>query len=64
MNQSASEFQILIYGQDFLPSVGGVQTVMDLLARGLVARFSAALRPKLLPICCHGSYEDGRERNG
>lgn len=36
MNSRSREFKILIYGEYFLPVVGGVQTSMNLLARGLV----------------------------
>ncbi len=36
MNRKTHEFKILIYGEYFLPVVGGVQTSMNLLARGLV----------------------------
>jgi glycosyltransferase involved in cell wall biosynthesis len=36
MNQKDREFKILIYGEYFLPVIGGVQTSMNLLARGLV----------------------------
>jgi glycosyltransferase involved in cell wall biosynthesis len=36
MNRKDREFKILIYGEYFLPIVGGVQTSMNLLARGLV----------------------------
>ena len=36
MSTANSKFKILIYGEYFLPVVGGVQTSMNLLARGLV----------------------------
>lgn len=35
MNRAGGEFRILIYGEYFLPVVGGVQTAMHLLAKGL-----------------------------
>jgi glycosyltransferase involved in cell wall biosynthesis len=36
MSQQNGKFKILIYGEFFLPVVGGVQTAMNLLAKGLV----------------------------
>ena len=36
MSQKNGKFKILIYGEYFLPVVGGVQTSMNLLAKGLV----------------------------
>ena len=36
MKQQPGKFKILIYGEFFLPVVGGVQTAMNLLAKGLV----------------------------
>jgi glycogen(starch) synthase len=36
MIKSSGKLKILIYGEYFLPVVGGVQTVMNVLARGLV----------------------------
>jgi glycosyltransferase involved in cell wall biosynthesis len=36
MSSTDSQLKILIYGEYFLPVVGGVQTAMNLLARGLV----------------------------
>ena len=35
MNRANGAFRILIYGEYFLPVVGGVQTAMHLLAEGL-----------------------------
>jgi len=40
MNSKSCEFKILIYGEYFLPVVGGVQTSMNLLAKGLLEQHS------------------------
>ncbi len=34
MSKRRGTFKILIYGEYFLPGVGGVQTAMNLLAKG------------------------------
>lgn len=43
MKKNNNALRILIYCQDFLPSVGGVQTSVNLLAKGLTERSPATL---------------------